>query len=119
MMGVPMPHSVDEFAQVLKVPADRLMQQLEMVGISKSNPGDPISEEEKLQLLNHLRRSHGAELRQEAKRKLPESEKRSSRAWARAMVEQEEAEKKIIVGRAFDPSGNDDDASPDSDSDRF
>ena len=113
-----MPHSVDEFAQVLKVPVDRLMRQLDIVGISKSSPSDPISEEEELQLLNHLRRSHGTELRQVAKRKLPESEKRSSRAWARAMAEQEEAEKKVTVGRAFDPSENDGDLSPDSDSDR-
>jgi translation initiation factor IF-2 len=95
------------------------MQQLEMVGISKSSPSDVISEEEKLQLLNHLRRSHGTELRQVVKRKLPESEKRNSRAWARAMAEQEDAEKKLTVGRAFDPSENDGDCSPDSDSDRF
>ena len=91
-----------------------------MAGISKIGPGDPISEDEKHELLSHLRSRHGTQSCEEAKRKLHESAKRSEREWPRGVAaEQEEAEKKIIVGRAFDPSQNDEDLNPDSDSDRF
>jgi translation initiation factor IF-2 len=52
--------TVAQFADVLKVPVDRLLAQLDQAGISVSGPQDMISEEAKLELLTHLRRSHGA-----------------------------------------------------------
>src|SRR5580700_815785 len=51
--------TIAQFADVLKVSVDRLIAQLDQAGISVSSPEDMISEEAKLELLTHLRRSHG------------------------------------------------------------
>ena len=51
--------TVAQFAEVLKVPVDKLLVQLEQAGIKVSGPTDRISDEAKLELLSHLRRSHG------------------------------------------------------------
>ncbi|HUF74134.1 MAG TPA: translation initiation factor IF-2, partial [Gammaproteobacteria bacterium] len=51
--------TVTEFAQTLKVPVERLMNQLSEAGITVSGANDLISEDAKLELLTHLRRSHG------------------------------------------------------------
>ncbi|MGD9599359.1 MAG: translation initiation factor IF-2 [Steroidobacteraceae bacterium] len=53
--------TVTQFAEVLKVPVDRLLVQLDQAGIQVSGPDDRISDEAKLELLTHLRRSHGQE----------------------------------------------------------
>jgi translation initiation factor IF-2 len=53
--------TVTQFADVLKVPVDRLLVQLEQAGISVQGADDVISDEAKLELLTHLRRSHGSE----------------------------------------------------------
>src|SRR6188508_1948966 len=52
--------TVAQFAEVLKVPVDRLLVQLESAGIQVEGPEALISDEAKLELLTHLRRSHGA-----------------------------------------------------------
>jgi translation initiation factor IF-2 len=44
---------------VLKVPVDRLLQQLDQAGIKVDGAEDMISEDAKHELLTHLRRSHG------------------------------------------------------------
>jgi translation initiation factor IF-2 len=51
--------TVAQFAEVLKVPVDKLLTQLDQAGIKVSGPDDRISDEAKLELLSHLRRSHG------------------------------------------------------------
>src|SRR6202161_2926482 len=51
--------TIAQFADVLKVPVDRLIAQLDQAGITVSSPQELISEEAKLELLTHLRRSHG------------------------------------------------------------
>ncbi len=51
--------TVAQFAEVLKVPVDRLLLQLDQAGIKVSGAQDMISEEAKHELLTHLRRSHG------------------------------------------------------------
>ncbi|HLT92410.1 MAG TPA: translation initiation factor IF-2 [Woeseiaceae bacterium] len=51
--------TVAQFADVLKVPVDKLLAQLDEAGIKVSGSEDTISEEAKLELLTHLRRSHG------------------------------------------------------------
>ncbi len=53
--------TVSQFAQVLKVPVDRLIVQLDQAGIKVEGPDDRISDEAKLELLSHLRKSHGAD----------------------------------------------------------
>ena len=49
--------TVAQFAEVLKVPVDRLLVQLESAGIQVAGPQALISDEAKLELLTHLRRA--------------------------------------------------------------
>jgi translation initiation factor IF-2 len=51
--------TVAQFAEVLKVPVEKLLTQLDEAGIKVSGSDDSISEDAKLELLSHLRRSHG------------------------------------------------------------
>ena len=51
--------TIAQFAEVLKVPVDKLLSQLDEAGIKVKGSDDRISEEVKLELLTHLRRSHG------------------------------------------------------------
>ncbi len=51
--------TVAQFAEVLKVPVDKLLAQLDEAGIKVKGSDDKISEDAKLELLTHLRRSHG------------------------------------------------------------
>jgi translation initiation factor IF-2 len=51
--------TVADFAKVLKVPVDRLMEQLDEAGIKVGGPNDVISEDAKLELLTHLKKNHG------------------------------------------------------------
>ena len=53
--------TVAQFADVLKVPVDRLLSQLEEAGITVKGAEDTISDEAKLELLTFLRESHGRE----------------------------------------------------------
>ncbi len=53
--------TVSQFAEVLKVPIDKLLVQLEQAGITVSGADAVISDEAKLELLTHLRRSHGGD----------------------------------------------------------
>jgi translation initiation factor IF-2 len=51
--------TVAEFAKVLKVPVERLLEQLGDAGIRVETGEDKISEDAKLELLTHLRKAHG------------------------------------------------------------
>ena len=51
--------TVAQFADVLKVPVEKLLSQLDEAGIRVKGSEDTISEDAKLELLTHLRRSHG------------------------------------------------------------
>jgi len=51
--------TVAQFAEVLKVPVDKLLSQLDEAGIKVKGSNDRISDDAKLELLTHLRRSHG------------------------------------------------------------
>ena len=51
--------TIAQFADVLKVPVEKLITQLDEAGIRVGGSEDTISEEAKLELLTHLRRSHG------------------------------------------------------------
>jgi translation initiation factor IF-2 len=62
--------TVTQFAEVLKVPVDRLLVQLEQAGIRVDGPHDTISDDAKLELLTHLRRSHGSEEEGSSPRKI-------------------------------------------------
>jgi len=51
--------TIAQFAEVLKVPVDKLLSQLDEAGIKVKGSDDTISDDAKLELLTHLRRSHG------------------------------------------------------------
>ena len=51
--------TVSQFAEVLKVPVERLMTQLDEAGIKVTGANAIISDEAKMELLTHLRRAHG------------------------------------------------------------
>ena len=51
--------TVTQFAQVLRVPVERLLSQLDEAGIDVAGAEDTISDDAKLELLTHLRRAHG------------------------------------------------------------
>ncbi|MCP5439201.1 MAG: translation initiation factor IF-2 [Chromatiaceae bacterium] len=51
--------TVSQLASDVGIPVDRLLKQLSDAGISKQSAEDIITEQEKMDLLNHLRRSHG------------------------------------------------------------
>ncbi|UCG73452.1 MAG: translation initiation factor IF-2 [Chromatiales bacterium] len=51
--------TVAQFAEVLKVPVDRLLSQLDEAGITVQGADDIISDDAKMELLTYLRRSHG------------------------------------------------------------
>src|SRR5215469_14762582 len=53
--------TVSQFAEVLKVPVDRLLVQLDQAGIKVSGPDARITDDAKLELLTHLRRTHGSD----------------------------------------------------------
>lgn len=62
--------TVSQFAEVLKVPVDRLITQLDEAGIKVKGADDIISDEAKMELLTHLRRSHGRQEDAAAPRKI-------------------------------------------------
>ena len=51
--------TVAQFANVLKVPVDKLLSQLEDAGIKVNGSEDVISDDAKMELLTYLRKSHG------------------------------------------------------------
>ncbi len=51
--------TVNQLATDVGIPVDTLLQQLANSGVNKNDADDPITAQEKLQLLNYLRRSHG------------------------------------------------------------
>ncbi|GAB1232954.1 translation initiation factor IF-2 [Ferrigenium sp. UT5] len=52
--------NVGQFAGELGLPVELLLEQLQSAGVSKQKDSDPISEQDKAKLLEHLRSAHGA-----------------------------------------------------------
>ncbi len=76
--------TVSDFAKVLKVPVDRLLVQLDEAGIKVGGADDVISEDAKLELLTHLRKTHGRkDAGDSAPRRITLNRKSSERAEAR------------------------------------
>src|SRR5215207_10472427 len=62
--------TVTQFAEVLKVPVDKLLTQLDEAGIRVGGANDIISDDAKMELLTSLRRSHGRDAEAAAPRKI-------------------------------------------------
>ena len=58
--------TVKQFADVVGLPVDRLMVQLVEAGLAISDADETISDQEKMQLLTYLRKSHGKQETQSA-----------------------------------------------------
>ena len=53
--------SVKQYAEVIQIPVERLLEQLEEAGLAGKSADDSISDNEKTELLGYLRRKHGKE----------------------------------------------------------
>ena len=53
--------NVEKFASELKLPVDTLLEQLRSAGVQKESAADTLTESDKENLLNSLRKAHGAE----------------------------------------------------------
>ncbi len=62
--------TVKELAEIVKIPLDRFLEQLKEAGVTVSDPDDLIDEDERVKLLEHLRKRHG-KAEQENKSSLP------------------------------------------------
>ena len=51
--------TVRQLAEVVKIPLDRLLEQLKEAGLKVSRPDDIVDDNEKNKLLSHLRKRHG------------------------------------------------------------
>src|SRR5689334_15214994 len=97
--------TVSPFAEVLKVPVDRLLVQLDQAGIKVAGPDARISDDAKLELLTRLRRAHGALNEQAAPSKITlkrktQSELKLASAQGRARtVNVEVRQKKTYIKR--------------------
>jgi len=97
--------TVSQFAEVLKVPVDRLLVQLDQAGIKVEGPDARISDDAKMELLTHLRRSHGSGEAGSAPRKITlrrktQSELKLASAQGRARtVNVEVRQKKTYIKR--------------------
>ena len=54
-----MSQTVKQLAEQVRTPVDRLLEQLKDAGVSASGADSVVSDEDKLRLLTHLRKSHG------------------------------------------------------------
>ena len=52
--------TVEQLAQVVKIPVDILLQQFRDAGLDKSSASDAVSDQEKVQLLTHLQSARSA-----------------------------------------------------------
>ncbi len=98
--------NVSRFAAELKMPAEVLLEQLRAAGVNKKSPDDPLSENDKEQLLAALRRAHGGE--DASKKKITLTRKQTSEikqadGTGRARTIQVEVRKKRVFVKR-DPS---------------
>ncbi|MDD5180027.1 MAG: translation initiation factor IF-2 [Gallionellaceae bacterium] len=95
--------NVAQFAGELGLPVGLLLEQLHAAGVAKRQEADPISEQDKAQLLEHLRNAHGSG---SAKSKITltrreTTEIKKSDSAGRARTIQVEVRKKRVVAPAI------------------
>jgi translation initiation factor IF-2 len=105
--------NVAQFAGELGLPVGLLLEQLQAAGVAKQQEADPVSEQDKAQLLEHLRSAHGG-VSAKAKITLTRRETteiKKSDSTGRARTIQVEVRKKRVVAPAASASA----AQPDTD----
>ncbi|WP_333843302.1 translation initiation factor IF-2 [Pelomicrobium sp.] len=94
--------NVAQFARELGLPATLLLEQLNAAGVAKTMVDDPLTEQDKTQLLEYLRRVHGAkEPKQKitlTRRQTSEIKKADSTGKART-IQVEVRKKRVLVRR--------------------
>ncbi len=100
--------TVKELAEMVKIPLDRFLEQLEEAGVSASAPDDLIDEDERIKLLTHLRKRHGKTESDEAsprkitlkRRKVTELKQSTAPGVATKTVNVEVRKKKTYIKRS-------------------
>jgi len=90
--------NVAQFAGELGLPVELLLEQLQAAGVVKQKDSDPVSEQDKAQLLEHLRTAHGGPAKGKitlTRRETTEIKKSDSTGRARTI--QVEVRKKRVV----------------------
>jgi translation initiation factor IF-2 len=89
--------TVRQFADVVGLPVDRLMVQLDEAGLKISGADDTISDTEKMQLLSYLRKSHGKSDSLSVSQPKKVTLRRKSHTELRTSVSRGSAAKKVSV----------------------
>jgi translation initiation factor IF-2 len=108
--------NVNQLAQQLGLPTALLIEQLQAAGVSRAlEEGTPLTERDKTQLLEHLRKSHGAsEAKQKitlTRRQTTEIKKSDSMGKSRT-IHIEVRKKRVLVKREAEPEVTPDAARP-------
>ncbi len=106
--------SVEQFANELGLLPTVLLEQLQAAGVKKMLAEDNLTEQDKAQLLDYLRKTHGSK---EAKNKITltrrqTSEIRKSDSMGRARTIQVEVKKKRVFAKPVATEGDDETESP-------
>lgn len=106
---------VDQFAKELGLPASLLLEQLRAAGVNKDEPNDTLSEQDKTQLLDYLRRVHGAKEQKNkitlTRRETSEIKKADSTGKART-IQVEVRKKRVFVKRDLTAAGEEVEVAP-------
>ena len=106
---------VDQFAKELVLPASLLLEQLRAAGVNKGEPEDTLSEQDKTQLLDYLRRVHGAKEQKNkitlTRRETSEIKKSDSTGKART-IQVEVRKKRVFVKRDLTTATEEIEAAP-------
>lgn len=62
--------TVKQLSEVVGTPVEKLIEQLGEAGVPVSGPGQTVTEEQKLKLLDYLRRTHGKEVAEASARRI-------------------------------------------------
>lgn len=97
--------NVAQFAKELGLPAGLLLEQLQAAGIDKHLKTDPISDQDKVQLLEHLRGAHGGGGAKAkitlTRRELSEIKKKSNSTGGVRTIQVEVRKKRITSGERY------------------
>lgn len=100
--------TVAQLAAELNRDAANLLEQLQAAGLGKASPEDTITESDKAQLLDHLKRAHGAPLDSSRKKitltKRETSEIRQADSTGKTRTVQVEVRKKRVLMKRDDPT---------------
>jgi translation initiation factor IF-2 len=96
--------TIKQLAEDVGTPVERLLKQLEDAGVRKRTDKDSVSDEEKQQLLNFLKKSHGESSAEPRKITLKRKTTTTLRASGQRTVNVEVRKKRTYIKRADSPA---------------